>query len=86
MFFSLRRLIEDLNIIRFGIGTNSTTPSIGTEENYVRAARFRVLAKLTATMLVIAICVYIINRPDVGQASIKLAFMGFGILIGYWIR
>jgi hypothetical protein len=86
MFYSFQRLIDDVNIVRFGVSKQNDFPSAGSIDKSVNQARSRVIVKLIMTFLVIGACAFLANRSGARETDIRIAHVGFGIVIGYWFR
>lgn len=86
MFYSLNRLVQDIHIIVTGSTKGEDFPSIGTLEKKRRDALLRVIVQLSATLVVIGICAFVINKPQVSMGFIRLAYIVLGMVAGYWAR
>ena len=87
MFYSIRRLLDDLRIlISNKNGSNGQVGSLGGDEKPTNPPLSRVVAQLGLTLFVIGICAFVVSRQDASETSIRLAHTGFGIVMGYWFR
>lgn len=86
MFYSFQRLIDDVNVVRFGVSKQTDFPSAGSIDKSINQARFRVVFKVIMTFLVIGACAVLVNQSGACEAHIRTAYVGFGIVIGYWFR
>jgi hypothetical protein len=92
MFHTIRRFIEDF---RLAIGEAASDEaeggegrvvSLGTSKKKIYEARLRLTIQIILTFLVLSLCAYVIVRPGTSDSSVKLAHMGFGVVMGYWFR
>jgi hypothetical protein len=88
MFHTIRRLLFDLRLALAAESQDGDLVSLSEKTNgqEQREAAARVAAQLLITLGVIALCAFVAVRPNPSDASIKLAHMGFGVVIGYWFR
>lgn len=85
MLYSLNRLVDDWNIVVSGTTKKEDIPSVGSIEEARKQARLRIIGKLTATLIVIALSSSLISL-SVRTSLVKLGFVGLGWVIGYWSR
>ena len=87
MFYSLHRLVTDWKLMGSMERLDATDLSSGEERvNIRRGARKRVIIQLCSTVLVLGLCAFLVSSPTSGETISKLAFIGFGVVFGYWIR
>jgi hypothetical protein len=92
MFHTIRKFIEDFRLA-IGEATSDEAEgeegrvvSLGTSKKKVHEARLRLTVQMILTFLVLSLCVYVIVTPGISDSSVKLAHMGFGVVMGYWFR
>jgi hypothetical protein len=93
MFYSIRRLMEELNAAVSEVTEDQSAaddPNIGTFRSVTAtrrsSARQVVIIQMVLTFVVIAVCAWSVSREAASEVSIRLAHIGFGVVLGYWFR
>jgi len=88
MFHTIKRLISDLRLALQVHAEEGDLVSLGPQKRgkEEREAWARVIAQILITLGVLSLCALVAARPSPSDASVKLAHMGFGVIIGYWFR
>lgn len=87
MFYSISRLMQDFHNATLGFtNTKQDQPSLGSVEAIKKKARINIAVQLTVSVIIIGLCVYISNWPDVSAGIKRLSYIGMGAVLGYWLR
>jgi hypothetical protein len=84
-FMTVREFVRDVRTI----GAKPGTPQVGRlggESEDRKGAWVRIAMQIALTLVVLALCGWVVFNPGATDGAVKLANLGFGAIIGYWLR